>query len=161
MPEQSLKERTAKGLLWGGVSNGIVQLLNLAFGICLLNLLTPEDYGTVQILAIFSSVATCLQDSGFTVALANKKSPTHADYNAVFWFSVLCGAFLYVVLFFCAPLIARFYHDPLPARPRVWMRLLKEELKLVRLPLFFWRYCRFRSPPPSPSARKWCGSFRL
>lgn len=113
MPEQSLKERTAKGLLWGGVSNGIVQLLNLAFGICLLNLLTPEDYGTVQILAIFSSVATCLQDSGFTVALANKKSPTHADYNAVFWFSVLCGAFLYVVLFFCAPLIARFYHDPL------------------------------------------------
>lgn len=113
MTQNSLKERTAKGLLWGGLSNGAVQVLNLLFGICLLNLLTPEDYGTVQVLGIFSSVAACLQESGFTVALANKKSPSHADYNAVFWFNVLCGAVLYTVLFFCAPLIASFYNDPL------------------------------------------------
>lgn len=112
MTQNSLKERTAKGLLWGGLSNGMVQVLNLVFGLCLLNLLTPEDYGTVQVLAIFSSVAACLQESGFTVALANKKSPSHADYNAVFWFNIICGGILYVILFFCAPLIARFYNEP-------------------------------------------------
>ena len=31
--EQSLKDKTAKGLFWGGFSNGIQQLLNLVFGI--------------------------------------------------------------------------------------------------------------------------------
>ena len=36
MTEQSLKEKTAKGLFWGGFSNGIQQLLNLLFGIVLL-----------------------------------------------------------------------------------------------------------------------------
>lgn len=33
MEESSLKEKTAKGLFWGGFSNGMQQLLNLFFGI--------------------------------------------------------------------------------------------------------------------------------
>ena len=43
--EQSLKDKTAKGLFWGGFSNGIQQLLNLVFGIFIARLLTPSDYG--------------------------------------------------------------------------------------------------------------------
>ena len=31
MAEQSLKEKTAKGLSWGGVSNGVQQVLALLF----------------------------------------------------------------------------------------------------------------------------------
>ena len=54
MTEQSLKDKTAKGLFWGGLSNGIQQLLNLFFGIFLARLLTQEDYGMVGVLSIFS-----------------------------------------------------------------------------------------------------------
>ena len=70
---QSLKEKTAKGLFWGGFSNGIQQLLNLLFGIFLARLLTPADYGMVGMLAIFSLIASSIQESGFTAALVNKK----------------------------------------------------------------------------------------
>ncbi len=112
MAEQSLKDKTAKGLLWGGFSNGIQQLLNLFFGIFLARLLSPEDYGMVGMLSIFSLIAGTLQESGFTAALANKKNISHKDYNAVFWFSTLLSAALYIVLFFCAPLIADFYNTP-------------------------------------------------
>ena len=108
----SLKEKTARGLFWGGISNGVQQLLNLLFGIFLARLLTPADYGMVGMLSIFSLIASTLQESGFTAALANKKDAGHSDYNAVFWFSTLMGLTLYVVLFFCAPLIAGFYHTP-------------------------------------------------
>ena len=80
-----LKEKTAKGLFWGGLSNGVQQLLNLIFGIFLARLLTPADYGMVGMLAIFSLIASTLQESGFTAALANKKEISHRDYNAVFW----------------------------------------------------------------------------
>lgn len=112
MAESSLKEKTAKGLLWGGLSNGAQQLLNLFFGIFLARLLTPEDYGMVGMLSIFSLIAGSLQESGFTAALANKHEVSHKDYNAVFWFSTGLSACLYLILFFCAPLIARFYQRP-------------------------------------------------
>ena len=112
MKEQSLKDKTAKGLLWGGISNGAQQLLNLFFGIFLARLLTPNDYGMVGMLTIFSMIAGSIQESGFISALINKKDIKHEDYNAVFWFSILTSLCLYTILFFCAPLIARFFHQP-------------------------------------------------
>lgn len=112
MAEQSLKEKTAKGLFWGGLSNGMQQLLNLFFGIFLARILDAEDYGMVGMLSIFSLIAGSLQESGFTAALANKREISHKDYNAVFWFSTGLSACLYLILFFCAPLIAQFYDIP-------------------------------------------------
>lgn len=112
MTDSSLKEKTARGLLWGGFSNGMQQLLNLFFGIFLARLLTPADYGMVGMLVIFSSVASALQEGGFIAALTNRKEARHEDYNAVFWFSTLCSVAFYGLLFFCAPLIAGFYHTP-------------------------------------------------
>lgn len=112
MAEQSLKDKTAKGLLWGGLSNGVQQLLNLFFGIFLARLLTPADYGMVGMLSIFSLIAGSIQESGFISALINKKDIKHEDYNAVFWFSTLTSLCLYTLLFFCAPLIAKFFHQP-------------------------------------------------
>ena len=112
MAEPSLKEKTAKGLLWGGVSNGLQQGLNLLFGIVLARILTPADYGMVGMLTIFSLIAGTLQESGFISALANRKEVDQRDYNAVFWFSAGISLLLYVTLFCCAPLIARFYSEP-------------------------------------------------
>lgn len=112
MKTQTLKDKTAKGLFWGGISNGVQQLLNMAFGICLARLLSPGDYGMVGMLTIFSLIASTIQESGFTSALANKHDIRHEDYNAVFWFSALCGFTLYILLFFCAPLIADYYRQP-------------------------------------------------
>ena len=112
MAEESLKEKTAKGLFWGGLSNGIQQLLNLFFGVFLARLLTPADYGMVGMLTIFSLIATTLQESGFTAALANKKEIKYEDYNSVFWFSILTSLCIYIVLYFFAPLIAKFFNQP-------------------------------------------------
>jgi O-antigen/teichoic acid export membrane protein len=109
---ESLKEKTAKGLFWGGMNNGVQQLLGLAFGIILGRLLDPSDYGMTAMLAVFSVIANELQSSGFKTGLINLKAPTHNDYNAVFWFNILAGAAIYVVLWFCAPLIANYYHQP-------------------------------------------------
>lgn len=107
-----LKSKTAKGLFWGGIGNGLIQLLNLFFGIFLARLLTPHDYGMVGYLTIFIVLAGAIQECGFTNALINRSEIRHRDYNAVFWFTLLMGVFLYVTLFLCAPLIAWFYREP-------------------------------------------------
>ena len=109
---ESLKEKTAKGLFWGGMNNGVQQLLGLAFGIILGRLLDPSDYGMTAMLAVFSVIANELQSSGFKTGLINLKEPKLEDYNAVFWFNIVAGVVLYVVLWFAAPLIADYYHEP-------------------------------------------------
>ncbi len=109
----SLKEKTSAGLFWGGMNNLTQQLVGVVFGIILGRLLSQADYGMMAMIGVFSLVATALQNSGFTTALANLSAPQHRDYNAVFWFNILVGAALYILLFFCAPLIARFYGNAL------------------------------------------------
>jgi O-antigen/teichoic acid export membrane protein len=112
MSEATLKERTARGLFWGGISNGLQQLLAVVFGIFLARILNAEDYGLVGMLAIFTGIAGTIVNSGFSVALTNKRNVTHEDYNAVFWFTFFVGLILYVILFFSAPLIALFFKRP-------------------------------------------------
>lgn len=94
------------------MNSGSTQVLNILFGIFLARLLSPADYGIIGILTIFTLIAGNLQSSGFTQALVNLKHPTDRDYNSVFWFNVLVSFALYVVLFFSAPLIAAFFHQP-------------------------------------------------
>ena len=110
--EGGLKEKTAKGLLWGALNSGSTQLLNLIFGIFLGRLITPSEYGIVGVLSIFTLIAGNLQSSGFTQALVNLKAPRNEDYTAVFWFNTLTSFVLYALLFLSAPLIARFFHQP-------------------------------------------------
>ena len=108
----TLKEKTAKGLFWGLLNSGITQLLSMLFGFFLLRLLSPEDYGIMSMLTIFTAIAGNLQSSGFSTALVNMKNATQRDYNAVFWFNVLMSVTVYIVLACCAPLIADYYHQP-------------------------------------------------
>ena len=65
MAEQTLREKTAKGLFWGGISNGVQQVLALGFGVYLARVLNAEDYGLVGMLAIFSGIASSIINSGF------------------------------------------------------------------------------------------------
>ena len=69
--EQSLKQKTAKGLFWGGLSSSIQQLLGLLFGIVLGRLLDRSDYGMIGMLAIFPAIASALQESGLEIGRAH------------------------------------------------------------------------------------------
>ncbi len=111
MPESNLKDKTARGLFWGLMNNGAMQLLNLVFGIITARILSKEDYGLASDLAIFTAVASALQESGFISALIKRKDATPTDYASVFWFNTTCSLLLYVILWFCAPLIVLYFHD--------------------------------------------------
>ena len=136
---ETLKEKTAKGLFWGGVSNGVQQVLNLVFGIFLARMLSQSDYGMVGMLTIFSAVAGALQEGGFISALNRKKDVTHKDYNAVFWFNASVGLLLYLVLFFCAPLISHFYGIPelTPLARFIFIGLYISSLNIVPMAIMY------------------------
>lgn len=110
---ETLKDKTAKGFLWGFLNNGTMQILNAVFGIVLGRILSPDDYGLVGILMIYTSIASALQDSGFVSALVNKHDATRQDFNSVFWFNIGVSFTIYVIFFCCAPLLSLFYNEPL------------------------------------------------
>ncbi len=94
------------------MNNGIQQLLGFVFGIIMARLLVPEYFGLVAMITVFSAVANALQNSGFSTALINEKEQKDSNYNAVFWFNIGMGVVIYLILFFCSPLIAIYYDEP-------------------------------------------------
>lgn len=109
---ESLKDKATKGLMWGTLTSAATQMLNVVFGIIFGRLLSPADIGLVGMITIFTVLANNLQESGFFTTLANQKNPTHRDFNSVFWFCISLSLIIYTILFFCAPLIASYYHQP-------------------------------------------------
>ena len=112
MSEANLKTKTARGLFWGAMNNGLQQLIGAVLGVVLLSCLTPGDYGIVGKLAIFTAIAVTMQEGGFKAALINRGEIRHEDHNSVFWFTIAVSACLYLILFLLAGPIARFYHQP-------------------------------------------------
>ena len=135
----NLKEKTAKGLLWGALNSGTMQVLNLVFGIFLARMLSPHDYGIVGVLTIFTLIAGNLQSSGFTQGLTNIKQPTANDYNSVFWFNISVSIVCYIILFFCAPLIAWFFHSDelIPLSRFVFLGFLISSFGITRNAIMF------------------------
>lgn len=113
---EDLKKKTAKGVGWGFTENilgsGIFGLANIV----LAHILTPEDFGIIGMTAIFLTLSNSLVDSGFANALTRKKEVSRSDLDTVFYFNLTVSTLLYVILYFAAPFIARFFHQDILVR---------------------------------------------
>ena len=109
MAEHDLKDKTVKGVGWSAIDNIAQYAVSFVVSIVLARLLSPEDYGLLGIIAIFTAVCTALINGGFSSSLIRKKDVTDDDYNTVFFINFGMSLLLYVVIFLCAPLISRFF----------------------------------------------------
>lgn len=109
---ENLKEKTIKGIFWGGGLSLLQQGLGLFFSVLIARILSPSDYGMIALLTIFTTLATVIQESGFVFVLTNKKDITQEEYCTVFWFNVITSLIIYIILFIFAPNIAEFYNKP-------------------------------------------------
>jgi O-antigen/teichoic acid export membrane protein len=109
---ESLKSKTAKGVLWSSIERFSVQGITFVVMIIMARLLTPSDYGLVGMLTVFIAISQSLIDSGFSQALIRKQDRTEVDNSTVFYFNIVVGFALYLILFICAPLISDFYNEP-------------------------------------------------
>lgn len=109
MAEQGLKDKTVKGVGWSAADNIISYAVSFVVSIVLARLLSPDDYGLIGLIGIFTAISATITTAGFGNALIRKKSPTEEDYNTVFIFNLVMSIVLYLTLFFCAPAISRFF----------------------------------------------------
>lgn len=109
----NLKQKAASGVAWTSIQKFAGMGVSFIAGIILARLLTPEDYGCIGMLSIFMVLAGAFVDGGFGSALIQKKRPTQEDYSTIFFFNLGMSLLMYVILFVCAPAIARFYKMPI------------------------------------------------
>ena len=108
----TLKDKTVRGVRWSLIDNVASSGISFLVGIVLARILSPAEFGILGMIAVFIAISNSIVDSGFSSALIRKTDANDLDYNTVFYFNLLIGIILYAVLFFCAPAISSFFHEP-------------------------------------------------
>jgi PST family polysaccharide transporter len=106
------KEATIHGLTWSLIANILKQALNFVIGVIMARLLSPEEFGLVGMVLIFSGLASIIVDQGMGAAIIQKDDiePRHLD--SIFCLNVIFGVLIAALLSAASPLIAAFYHEP-------------------------------------------------
>jgi teichuronic acid exporter len=108
-----MKGKAINGIFWSFMERFSVQGVQFILTLFIARILSPSDYGLIAMLGIFVAIAQTFVDSGFSIALIQKQNRTEVDYSTAFYFNVIVGIFLYLVLYFSAPFIASFYNEKL------------------------------------------------
>lgn len=109
----SLKEKTVDGIGWSFADNIVNSGISFIVGLILARLLSPSEFGILGMITVFVAISNTIIDSGFSSALIRKGLVSNTDYNTVFYFNLISGVLLYLLLFISAPVISRFFEVPL------------------------------------------------
>ena len=107
-----MRKKVFSNFIWRFLERVGAQGVTLIVSIVLARILDPELYGTIALVTVFISILQVFIDSGMGLALVQKKDSDDVDFSSVFFFNVLMCGLLYVLMFFSAPLIAKFYGMP-------------------------------------------------
>lgn len=112
MAEQSLKNKTVKGTIWSAADAFLAQGVSFVVGLVLARILSPEEYGLIGIVAIFTTVMFGIVDSGFANALIRKQDVKDEEYSTLFFFNLGVSILMFLLLYIGAPWIASFFERP-------------------------------------------------
>lgn len=120
MAEQGLKDKAVKGVGWSAVDNVSQHAVTFIVSIVLARLLSPDDYGLIGIISIFTVVCIAIIDGGLSSALVRKQNATEEDFSTIFISNIGVSLLLYLIIWICSPFIAKFFaRDELVALTRV------------------------------------------
>lgn len=102
-------DRASSATIWGVVEVSGRYGLQFFVTIFLARLLSPQDFGLVAMVLVFTSVALVIVDGGFGEALIQRRDLEPSDESTAFAANVLLGVLVAVGLWYVAPWVARFY----------------------------------------------------
>ena len=113
----SLKSSVITSLIWKFLERIGTQGVQFIVAIVLARLLSPTDFGLIALVTVFVAIANVFVQSGLNTALIQKKNADNLDFSTVFYSCLTLATVLYLVLFFAAPLIAKFYNNQIELIP--------------------------------------------
>lgn len=111
MKDKNSKNEVIANFIWRFAERCGAQGVTFIVSIILARLLDPSVYGTIALVTVFITILNVFVDSGLGNALIQKKDADDLDFSSVFYFNIVVGILLYIVVFLIAPWIAAFYED--------------------------------------------------
>lgn len=106
-----LKNKTFSNFIWRFAERCGAQIVQFVVSIILARILTPNDYGVVAIVLVFTQILQVFVDSGLGNALIQKKDADELDFSSVFYFNIVWCLILYAIAYMTAPFISGFYDN--------------------------------------------------
>lgn len=106
-------KRTKSGIFWSFLNQGGNQVLSLLITFVLARLVSPQEFGLIGMITVFTGFAIRFVDFGFSAALIYKKNVNEEDINTVYTLNTLFGVTFSMLFFAIAPWIASFYEQPI------------------------------------------------
>src|SRR3954447_4023885 len=111
-PEQDLRARVMRGLVWVAASQVGFQITRAVVAIAIARLLTPDEYGLAAIAIVFSSLVMVFSDLALGAALIQRRSLSELDKSTAFWVTVGSGLLFTALGLALAGPAARLYGQP-------------------------------------------------
>lgn len=105
----SLRNKTITGIIWTSLGTFGSGLVGFLVTIVLARFLSPNDFGTIEIIMSVVVLSEVLVDCGFSQALIREKEVSQRDLSTIFFLNLATAAILYGIIFLCTPLISSFY----------------------------------------------------
>ena len=114
-PKKSpLYQRVVQGGVWVFALRAAQQLLAMGRLIVLMWLLAPKDFGMLGIALLTMAILNTFTQTGFQLALIQKKQDTHSFLNAAWTVGLIRCMLLFILLFLIAPLaVVLLDHKPM------------------------------------------------
>lgn len=107
---KNFKQEIVSGVFWQAferIGNFGIRFL---ITIILARLLAPSEFGVIAIMLVFVSLLNVITDSGFTIALIQKKDIDQQDCCSVFYINIFISFIMYFVIYMLAPWINDYYN---------------------------------------------------
>ena len=108
----TIARRTARGGLVTVVSHGLKFVLSIGATAVLARLLSPQDYGLVGMVAVFTGFVAMFKDAGLSLATVQRAEISYEQISTLFWVNVTLSAAITLVMVALAPAIGWFYAEP-------------------------------------------------
>ena len=99
-------------MMWRFLERCGAQGVQALVEIVLARLLDVEHFGAIALVTVIIRILQVFVDSGLANALIQKKDADQIDFSSVFYFNISICCVLYLLMFFAAPFISRFYRMP-------------------------------------------------
>jgi len=107
----SIKKIVLHGFFWSITNQVSITVAGLVISGILSRLITPAEFGIIAMVTLATGFLNVIKDFGFGAALVQKKTVTDDEFSTVFWFNLIIGVFLTMIVFLASPYIGDFFKE--------------------------------------------------
>ena len=107
------KNKLLGGTFWTTLSAIVTAVVQIATLSILSRFLAKTDFGVVAIVTTVYGLIQTFANLGFSVAIMHKKDLSAKEFSSLFWIQFIVFALIYFACLLFAPLISKFYEEPM------------------------------------------------